>query len=69
MNINSIKEIDDQFGVTVILMNELMLVTILKIKFWWQKGVGDMPIGHQHYYMLNCDVGDRFVMLEAKNAS
>ena len=27
MAINSIKEIDDHFGVAVILMNELMLVT------------------------------------------
>ena len=26
--------------------------------------VGDMPIGHQHIYMSECDVGDRFVMLE-----
>ena len=30
-----------------------------------KKDVGDMSIGHQHYYMLNNDVGDRFVMLEA----
>ena len=30
-----------------------------------KEGVGDMPIDHQHYYMLNCDVGDRFVLLEA----
>ena len=30
-----------------------------------KKDVGDMPIGHQHYYMLNCDVDDRFVMMEA----
>ena len=26
--------------------------------------VGDMSIGHQHNYMLECDVDDRFVMLE-----
>ena len=26
--------------------------------------VGDMPMGHQHNYMPECDVGDRFVMLE-----
>ena len=26
--------------------------------------VGDMPIGHQHDYMSECDVEDRFVMLE-----
>ena len=26
--------------------------------------VGDMPIGHQHNYMSECDVGDRVVMLE-----
>ena len=26
--------------------------------------VGDIPISHQHNYMPECDVGDRFVMLE-----
>ena len=26
--------------------------------------VGDMLIGHQHNYVPECDVGDRFVMLE-----
>ena len=26
--------------------------------------VGDIPIGHQHHYMPEYDVGDRYVMLE-----
>ena len=51
-------------------VGDFMLVTILGC--WWQKNdvgdiflhVGDMPIGHQHNYRPECDVGDRFVMLE-----
>ena len=31
--------------------------------------VGDMPMGHQHNYMPECDVGDRFVMLETWNST
>ena len=26
--------------------------------------VGDISIGHQHHNMPECDVGDRYVMLE-----
>ena len=26
--------------------------------------VGDIPIGHQHHNMPECDVDDRYVMLE-----
>ena len=51
-------------------VGEFMFVRILGS--WWQKKhvgdiflhVSDMPIGHQHNYMPECDVGDRFVMLE-----
>ena len=56
-------------------VGDFMLVTILGP--WWQKKdvgdiflhVGDMPIGHQHNYMPECDVGDRFVMLETWNST
>ena len=30
--------------------------------------VGDMPIGNQHTHIWECDVGDRFVMLETYDA-
>ena len=47
-----------------------MMVTIFRC--WRQKTyvaeifmhVGDIPIGHQHHNMPDCDVGDRYVMLE-----
>ena len=47
-----------------------MWVTIFR--FWWQFAdvgdifihVVDMPIGHQHKLMPECDVGDQYVMME-----
>ena len=51
------KEFDDHFGVAVILTKEDVVDK--------KKDDDDMPIGHQHYYMLNFDVGDRIVMFEA----
>ena len=39
--------------------------------FTWDRNyyVGDMSIGHQHNNLPECDVGDRFVLLETWNAS
>ena len=41
----------------------VMLVTILRC-WWHNKDARDMPIGHQHNYMHECDVGDRLIMLK-----
>ena len=49
-------------------VSDLMMVTILRC--WWQKKyyddiflhVGDIPIGHEHHNMLECDVGDWYWM-------
>ena len=51
-------------------VGDLLIVTILRC--WWQKKyagdiflhVGDIPIGRQHHNMPECDVGDRYIMLE-----
>ena len=55
-------------------VGDVMMATILRC--WWQKKyvghiflhVGDIPIGQQHHNMSECDVGDRFVMLETWNS-
>ena len=31
---------------------------------WGDSDVGDIRIGHQHHYTLECDVGDRFVIMD-----
>ena len=41
----------------------VMLVIILRC-WWHNKDARDMPIGHQHNYMHECDVGDWLIMLK-----
>ena len=48
---------DSNVGYIVMLVTKKDISDILR-------HVSDIPIGHQHNYMSECDVGDRFVMLE-----
>ena len=43
-----------------------MLMT-KKVCWWHFPHVGDIPMGHHHHNMPECDVGDRYVMLETWN--
>ena len=56
-------------------VGDLLMVTILRC-LWQKKYVGDIflhvgdnPIGHQHHNMPECDVDDRYNMLETWNST
>ena len=38
----------------------------LEGKFIYPISMGDIDVGHQHHNMPECDVGDRYVMLESE---
>ena len=43
-------------------VGDLMMVTIFRC-WWHKKYIDDIPIGHQHHNMPECDVDDGYVML------